>query len=394
MFRHSLQVSKHCFRSRWETLSDVKKHFRQRGGILLAIYNKVYFQAEFSRIWYNATVLFFLKLNEAPDVRESYRSISPTSCVCKVLEKMINFRLQYVVESLDVWTYEQHGFRKMRGTEDNHARLQTAIPDAFAQRHHLVAIFFDLRKAYDITWRHSFLHNIYTLRIRGLLAHFIRRFLGRRYFKTQIVSCLSEEHIQKERVPQGCVLSCTLFILAINDVRDTPRDVHSSLYVDNLEIYIAGSYLPSITRRLQLAITHIYRWTTGHVSYISHDKTVGVHFHRRRQLYPNPTLTLTHGQRIKFEPQCKFLGIIYDQHLNWRSHIDSLKRKYTKVMNSLKTLSSELWGWSANIIKDLPSSYLIKNWFWLPILCVFEWEGSWKIRPGSQYGTEDLCPSV
>ena len=183
----------------------------------VAIYNKVYLEAEFCRIWYNASVLFFLKPNKAPDDRESYRPISLTSCVCKVLEKMINFRLQYVVESLGALTPVLHGFRKMRETEDAHAKLQTAILDAFAQRHHLVAIFFDLRKAYDTTWKYNILQKIHTLGICGSLAHFIRKWLGRRYFKTQIGGCLSEVHIE-EGVSQGCVLSCTLFILAINDV--------------------------------------------------------------------------------------------------------------------------------------------------------------------------------
>ena len=78
---------------------------------LLAIYNKVYFEADFPRIWYNVTVLSFLKPNKAPDDRESYRPISLTSCLCKVLEKMVSFCLQYIVESLGALTPVQEDER-------------------------------------------------------------------------------------------------------------------------------------------------------------------------------------------------------------------------------------------------------------------------------------------
>jgi len=42
----------------------------------------------------------------------------------------------------------QSGFRKQRSTTDNLVRLETFIREAFVQKQHAVAIFFDLEKAY------------------------------------------------------------------------------------------------------------------------------------------------------------------------------------------------------------------------------------------------------
>ena len=36
-------------------------------------------------------------------------------------------------------------------------RLETFIRDAFIQNQHLVAVFFDLQKAYDTTWKNGIL---------------------------------------------------------------------------------------------------------------------------------------------------------------------------------------------------------------------------------------------
>ena len=43
----------------------------------------------------------------------------------------------------------------MRRTENAHVLHQTAILYAFALRQQLVVVYFDLRKAYDTTWKHG-----------------------------------------------------------------------------------------------------------------------------------------------------------------------------------------------------------------------------------------------
>ena len=55
-------------------------------------------------------------------------------------------------------TPEQSGFRKQRGTVDHLVRLESYICDAFAQKQHVIAVFFDLEKAYDMTWKYGILH--------------------------------------------------------------------------------------------------------------------------------------------------------------------------------------------------------------------------------------------
>ena len=57
---------------------------------------------------------------------------------------MISKRLTWYLESNNVITKFQSGFRAERSTSDNLVRL-----DAFIKREHVVAVFFDLEKAYD-----------------------------------------------------------------------------------------------------------------------------------------------------------------------------------------------------------------------------------------------------
>ena len=54
---------------------------------------------------------------------------------------------------MDVLTFIQAGFRKNYSTNDHLVRLESFIRDAFIKKEHCVAIFFDLEKAYDTTWK-------------------------------------------------------------------------------------------------------------------------------------------------------------------------------------------------------------------------------------------------
>ena len=75
---------------------------------------------------------------------------------------MVNSRLTWYLEHHKVITEHQSGFRRRRSTVDNLVTLETSIRDAFVGRKHLVSIFFDLEKAYDTTWKHGILLDLYT----------------------------------------------------------------------------------------------------------------------------------------------------------------------------------------------------------------------------------------
>ena len=90
---------------------------------------------------------------------------------------------------------------------------------------------------------------------------FIKNFLTNRTFQTKVGASISDQHSIDQGVPQGGVLSCTLFSLAINNVfQAIPTNIESSLYVDDLLIYCTGSFVPGLERRLQTAINKINNW--------------------------------------------------------------------------------------------------------------------------------------
>ena len=52
------------------------------------------------------------------------------------------------------------GFRHQCSTNDHLVRLETFIRKAFIKKEHLVAVFFDLEKAYDTTWKYGIMNDL------------------------------------------------------------------------------------------------------------------------------------------------------------------------------------------------------------------------------------------
>ena len=75
---------------------------------------------------------------------------------------MINKRLIWFLESNNHISRFQSGSRSDRSTTDNLVRLETFIRDALIKKEHVVAVLFDLEKAYDTTWRYGILKDIHT----------------------------------------------------------------------------------------------------------------------------------------------------------------------------------------------------------------------------------------
>ena len=215
---------------------------------------------------------------------------------------------------------------------------------AFHEKQLVLCISFDIEKAYDTTWRYGILKMLHDSDMRGELPMFIQNFLSQRDFKCKIGSCLSSTHSQEQGVPQGSVISCCLFSLAINNMLNViPPNVKKSLYVDDLLIYSAGTYQVGIERRLQVAINRVQQWALNHGFKFSAAKTTSIIFHRRRRLVPPPQVFLA-DQPIHSRSCIKYLGMTYDEKLTWKAHINKLKQDCSKHLNLLKSLSHTDWG--------------------------------------------------
>ena len=163
------------------------------------------------------------------------------------MERMVNDRLVWFLEKLIVTV--QSGFCKLRGTLDLLVRFKTFIREDFIIKEHAVSVFFYLESAYDTTWKYGIMNDLHDFGIRGRFAYFISAFLDERQFRVRVGDTLSCPHLQEMGVPQGSILSVTLFSVKINNiVKSVCPGVECFLYVDDFCICYRIKHMHTIER--------------------------------------------------------------------------------------------------------------------------------------------------
>ena len=318
---------------------------------LLTLLNEVWDSGAIPSSWKAATVIPVPKPGKDHSLANNYRPIALTSCLSKTMERMVNDRLVYMLESNGLITDFQCGFRKNHSTTDHLVRLETFIRDAFAKKEHVCAVFFDLEKAYDTTWKYGILKDLHNMGFKGRLPEFILNFLADREFQVRVGSTLSDPHEQEIGVPQGSILSVTLFSIKINSIVGTAqKGITPSLYVDDYLICYRAKRMETIERQMQLSLNKLHTWSQQNGFTFSKSKTVCMHFCRLRNVHCDPELYLG-GERIKVVQETRFLGVIFDSRLNFLAHIKALKNRCLKALDVIKAVSSRDWGADCSVLQ-------------------------------------------
>ncbi|GFX25563.1 probable RNA-directed DNA polymerase from transposon X-element [Trichonephila clavipes] len=311
---------------------------------LLSLFNRIWETHVFPTQWCHAHVLPFPKPGKDPTSAINYRPIALTSCLSKLMERMVSARLMFHLESHNLLSPLQSGFRKSRSTTDNLLRLETSIREAFVKKQYNISVFFDIKKAYDMSWRYGILRDLYAMDIRGNLPVFIKNFLNHRSFQVRLLSFYSNIFIQEQGVPQGSVLSVLLFIIKINSItHHINQGIQCSLYVDDVQISYSSKFLNVAQRHIQTTINNFTKWAEQNGFDFSTEKTVSVVFTRKRGVFPNPELFIGRSI-IQVVNEVKFLGLIFDQSLRFHRHLKDLKIRSANALNILKVLANTHWG--------------------------------------------------
>ena len=259
------------------------------------------------------------------------------------MERMVNDRLVWVLESKQLLSKFQCGFRKDHITLDHLVCFENFIWEAFARKKQVLAVFFDLEKAYDTTWKHGILTDLFLSRIPKQTSYLYSEYSFWPSLQVKSGTTFSNSYLQENGFPQGSILSPMLFNLKINNImKSVSNNANAFLFVDDFAVYTEGKHLKHLERSLQLCINKIQKWVAENGFNFSISKTTCVHFHKQR-IYTEPTLHL-YGQAIPVKDEVKFLGIIFDQKLDFKAHVKYLKEKRRKALNILRVVGHTDWG--------------------------------------------------
>ena len=183
----------------------------------------LYIQHIQQRIWRVAIIIPLLKPRTLPSDVASFWPISLTSCVVKLLERIIADWLYYIAESNNLFSHFQAGFCRGRSCEDQILWIVQAIEYEFQHRltQRSVLTLLDFSKAYHTIRQGKLLLCMLEAGVPMTFIHWLCSFLTKRRARVQLHNACSSSRRFNQGLPQGSVLVPLLFLFYINNLVET-----------------------------------------------------------------------------------------------------------------------------------------------------------------------------
>lgn len=280
---------------------------------------------------------------------ENYRPITLISIWSKVFEKCMHDRLTNFTTKYNIINSEQYGFQKLKSTSLAIFSLIQHILNNINGDKMTTALFLDLSKAFDHISHGKLLDKMEAIGIRGPALSWIASYLTNRKQKVVIGKITkNKEHLfysSDERhnsigVPQGSVLGPTLFLLYINSISDVTNH-KCILFADDITIIVTTDKNTNTIKDhetdINNTLNNIIQWLDINNLTINLNKTNYIQFNQSKHLQYNFNLNINSGHvTIKNATQTKFLGILIDQDLNWKTHVNDLCHRVNRFVYALK----------------------------------------------------------
>ena len=322
------------------------------------------------KTWKIANIVPIFK-RKSKSLPSNYRPVSLLCILSKVMETIINRTITNFLESNNVFSTRQFGFRHGHSAADlltslHHQWLHTAGEKGAAR---ILAI--DIAGAFDRVSHPGVLHKSDVYGLRGQLHQWLSSYLSERYLQVVICGQTSSRLPIQAGIPQGSILGPTLFLMYVNNCEDhVPAGADLASFADDTTLYanITPTTQEDTTQALQLAVNNISRW--GQEWKIEFEpaksQALTVSFHRTQ--WDMPPIDFN-GSNVTEQEELKILGISFDGQLTFRRHLRTVALRATQRLGALR---------KAFHLLDVPGLIQAYNAFVRPVMeyCPIVWMGA------------------
>ena len=236
-----------------------------------------------------------------------------------------------------------------------------------------VGIFLDLSKAFDTIDHNILMYKMEYYGFRGVVYDWFQSYLQNRKQYVNYNNYRSDFKNIICGVPQGSILGPLLFILYVNDIVNTSNVFKFILFADDTTILYSHADIKSQIAIINRELLEVSNWFQANKLSVNASKT-------NFMLLGTPQMTcrgdnagcdnhleiVLDGTKLDRVKTTKFLGVIIDENMTWKHHIDGISKTISRnigVMNKLKHFVPERILYSLYCSLVLPYiNYAILVW--------------------------------
>ena len=179
---------------------------------------------------------------------------------------------------------------------------------------------------------------LYNTTLDSQLCRVIQNLLSDRRFYVELNNKRSRWRIQKNGLPQGSVLSHTLFNIYTNDqpILDGTR---SFIYADDLCITAQYPTFQEVEQQIEEALGELTHYYISNSLRANPDKTQVTAFHLRNRETKRSLQVSWNGVDMKNTDSPKYLDVTLDRTLSYKTHIHTTKIKGGNSKQPTKEIS-------------------------------------------------------
>ena len=267
----------------------------------------------------------------------NYRPISLLTSFSKLLEKVAATQIMRYLNKFNLIYNHQYGFRKEHNISHPLLHFLDKIYDSFNKptSEYNIAIFIDLKKAFDTCDPNILLKKLEYYGFRGMSNKWFENYLKGRYQYTCVNGAQSKLKEISCGVPQGSILGPILFLLLINDLPNASKILFTLLYADDTTLQNSSPNLNELILQTNEELEKISDWFKANKLTLNTAKTKYMVFNPKNDNRVNSNLTKLHIENVNIDrigKDCesesfKFVGINIDENLKWDKHIEHIRNK-------------------------------------------------------------------
>jgi len=256
-----------------------------------------------------------------------------------VIERVIYDKIERFITKYKQFDELQFGYRRHYGTQDALSKLFSTISKALDKSKCVVAVFFDISKAFDCINHELLLFKLEKMGIRGKALNLIKSYLSNRQQFVKIMDEFSDIAAILFGVPQGSCLGPLLFVMLLYDLKFVDTNSTIIKYADDIVMLLTCDRVEEIPEAIKKDIDEIKKYYSNNGMKLNTGKSKYMTFGFTSHQDLDDCMKANGIEKVT---SIKYLGAVLDDKLKLSGHADHTVKRISQAVNAMNVIKCHL----------------------------------------------------